>query len=125
MITEPIKVFVYYNLRKKVFSVKALEGKKKGLVIAHLDRLIVDQAEFVVSAAGRQRVLREQRKNVHAGVKGILTAWVVGSSDWADLTPVTYNPYLYTTFVEKSTLSPVYKARFAVLDNRRIFAEFG
>jgi hypothetical protein len=114
---------VYFNLRKKVFSVKALEGDKKGLVVAHVNRILIDRPEFIVSEAGRQRVLREQQKNVHAGVRGKWTAWVDGASDWTDLTSVTYNPYLYSTFVEKETLAPVHKARFAVLDNRRIFAE--
>ena len=118
-----MKVFVYFNLRKKVFSVKALEGAEKGLVVAHRKQLIVDRAEFVVSEAGRQRVLRDQRKNVHAGVRGHWAPYIDGSSDWADLTPVTYDPYLYSTFVEKTTLVPVHTARFVVLDNKRIFAE--
>ena len=120
---QAIRVFVYFNLHKKVFSVRALEGDKKGLVVAHVDRILIDRPEFVVSEAGRQRVLREQKKNVHAGVRGIWTAWVDGIEQWDYLTPVTYNPYLYSTFVEKSTLAPVRKATFAVLDNKRIFAE--
>jgi hypothetical protein len=118
-----MRVFVYFNLHKKVFSVRALEGAEKGLVVAHVDRLVIDNPEFVVSAAGRQRVLREQKKNVHAGVRGIWTAWVNGIEEWDHLTAVTYNPYLYSTFVDKATLAPVHTARFAVLDNRRIFAE--
>jgi len=120
---KPMRVFVYFNLRKKVFSVRALEGAKKGLVVAHVNRILIDEPEFVVSEAGRQRVLREQQKNVHAGVRGTWTAWVDGIERWDYLTPVTYNPYLYSTFVEKSTLAPVHKATFAVLDNKRIFAE--
>ena len=117
-----MKVFVYFNLRKKVFSVKALEGAEKGRVVAHRKQLIVDQVEFVVSEAGRQRVLRDQRKNVHAGVRGIWSPFITGASDWSDLTPVTYNPYLYSTFVDKATLTPVHTATFAVLDDKRIFA---
>lgn len=120
---KPMRVFVYFNLHKKVFSVKALEGENKGRVVAHVNCILIDRPVFVVSEAGRQRVLREQRKNVHAGVRGIWTAWVDGIEAWDHLTPVTYNPYLYSSFVEKSTLAPVHKATFAVLDNKRIFAE--
>ena len=120
---KPMRVYVYFNLHKKVFSVRALEGENKGRVVAHVNRILIDRPEFVVSEAGRQRVLREQKKNVHAGVRGIWTAWVDGIEAWDHLTPVTYNPYLYSSFVEKSTLAPVHKATFAVLDNKRIFAE--
>ena len=120
---KPMRVYVYFNLHKKVFSVRALEGENKGRVVAHVNRILIDEPVFVVSEAGRQRVLREQKKNVHAGVRGIWTAWVDGIEAWDHLTPVTYNPYLYSSFVEKSTLAPVHKATFAVLDNKRIFAE--
>ena len=120
---KPMRVYVYFNLHKKVFSVRALEGENKGRVVAHVNRILIDRPEFVVLEAGRQRVLREQKKNVHAGVRGIWTAWVDGIDEWDHLTPVTYNPYLYSSFVEKSTLAPVHKATFAVLDNKRIFAE--
>jgi hypothetical protein len=120
---KPMRVYVYFNLHKKVFSVRALEGENKGRVVAHVNRILIDRPVFVVSEAGRQRVLRERQKNVHAGVRGIWTAWVDGIEAWDHLTPVTYNPYLYSSFVEKSTLAPVHKATFAVLDNKRIFAE--
>ena len=120
---KPMRVYVYFNLHKKVFSVRALEGENKGRVVAHVNRILIDEPVFVVSEAGRQRVLREQKKNVHAGVRGIWTAWVDGIDEWDHLTPVTYNPYLYSSFVEKATLAPVHKATFAVLDNKRIFAE--
>ncbi len=65
-----MKVFVYYNLHKHCWSLKALEGKDKGRVVAHADDVMVYLAKCKVSEAGRQRVLNEQRKNVHAGVVG-------------------------------------------------------
>lgn len=115
-----MKVFVYYNLHKKVFSVKALEGEKKGLVIAHVKTISLENVEFKVSEAGRQRVIREQRKNVHAGAKG---DWVVGASGPHDLTALNYNPYRYSSFVVKATEEPVYKASYAYLYDRAIFAQ--
>lgn len=57
------KAFIYWNFHKRVFSVKY-----KGRVIAHASRFVACRAEFRVSEAGRQRVLAEGRKNVHAGI---------------------------------------------------------
>jgi hypothetical protein len=115
-----MKVFVYYNLHKKLFSVKALEGPNKGRVIAHRTELNLGDVKFKVSEAGRQRVLREQRKNVHAGVAG----------EWYGTDPqpivngvaVTYNPYKYTSFVTVQGEQPIRTAREVHLKDRRITA---
>jgi len=100
-----MKVFVYFNLHKKCFSIKALDGAKKGRVIAHRDNVLLFHTTFKVSQAGRERVLREHRKNVHAGVVGI---WHDSGNDHGTLSTVkergelvTYNPYKYTSFVYK------------------------
>lgn len=92
-----MKVFVYFNLHKKVWSIKALEGPDRGRVIQHADSVTLYDARPRVSQAGRRRVIREQRKNVHAGIVGQLM-----ESQWK--TPerackITYNPYKYETFV--------------------------
>lgn len=115
-----MRVFVYFNLHKKVFSVKALEGPRKGRVVAHLSELNLGNVTFKVSQAGRERVLREQRKNVHAGVVG---EWYGTEPQPIDMgTPITYNPYLYSTFVKADTKEPVYHAREVHLKDRRITA---
>lgn len=115
-----MKVFVYFNLHKKMFSIKALEGERKGLVIGHCDELTLFNATFKVSQAGRQRVLRERKKNVHAGVvgfwKGCLDSFNVNCK-----TPVTYNPYKYDSFVYASDGSPIQSASVAYLTHRKIF----
>ena len=90
-----MKVFVYFNLHRKCFSVKALEGVNKGRVIKHAHFVALENVTFKVSEAGRQRVLKEQRKNVHAGVVGTL----VDSLDVVGSERVTYNPYKGSTFV--------------------------
>lgn len=69
-----MRVFIYWNLHRACWSIKALEGPSRGRVVAHASDWQVTDATFKVSEAGRQRVLREQRKNVHAGVVGTLTA---------------------------------------------------
>jgi hypothetical protein len=60
-----------------------------------------------VSQAGRQRVLREQKKNVHAGVEGTLED---AYYSYLFAVPVTYNPYRYDSFVLAGTKDPVYNA---------------
>jgi hypothetical protein len=115
-----MKVFVYFNLHKKLFSVRALEGDRKGLVIAHVNVIGLSDVTFKVSEAGRQRVLREQRKNVHAGVVG---TWGEASWDHEGLERVTYNPYKYSTFVNMADETPVLTAKRVVLESKRIFAE--
>ena len=116
-----MKVFVYFNLHKKVFSVKALQGDRKGRVIAHVRDITLRDVQFKVSEAGRQRVLREQRKNVHAGVVG---HWAGGVDDLIverSVVPVTYNPYKYSSFVLAESQAPVHWAESAYLTARKIF----
>jgi hypothetical protein len=93
-----MKAFIYWNLHKNVWSVKALDGPKKGKVVAHAKTLLIENAEFKVSERGRQRVIKERSKNVHAGVVGTVVAmdaiFDVSHSD----TQVSYNPYKSDTF---------------------------
>jgi 5-formaminoimidazole-4-carboxamide-1-beta-D-ribofuranosyl 5'-monophosphate synthetase len=118
-----MKVFVYFNLHKKLFSIKAMEGENKGKVIGHSPVVLLDDVTFKVSEAGRQRVIRERKKNVHAGVMGHLNAQgirlVIATRDLT--TKVTYNPYKYQTFVEVETSEPVLTANNALLVNKRIY----
>ena len=109
-----MRVFVYFNLHRKCFSIKALEGDRKGRVVAHSDTVLLEGCKFKVSEAGRQRVLREKRKNVHAGVTG---TWINGDrveSHYEFLSmvgrQVTYNPYKYSSFIIKATEQTVDKA---------------
>ena len=106
-----MKVFVYFNLHRKCFSVKALEGASKGLVIKHATFVALTNVTFKVSEAGRQRVLQEKRKNVHAGVVGTL----VDSLESVGVLRVTYNPYRGNTFVLSATGEPMLTADTAAL----------
>ena len=94
------RVFVYYNLHKKCFSIKALTGVKKGLVVAHSDYVLLSDATPSVSIAGIQRVRRTNQKNVHAGFRGILES--LDEQYSLKGVSITYNPYLYDSFVYKN-----------------------
>lgn len=101
-----MRVFVYWNLHKHLFSVK---NTRTGRVEHHAQMVVIQDATFAVSQSGRERVLRERRKNVHAGVRGTPT-WIdpapvdLQMSGW---TRVTYNPYRFDSFVRASDERPV------------------
>lgn len=113
-----MRVYVYYNLHTCKWSIKCMEsGKLYNRVIGHADQLFLRNAKFKVSEAGRQRVLREQRKNVHAGVLGYMQA-----PPWRELTTeVTYNPYKFTSFVYKADYSKIEDAPAVWMTHRRVF----
>lgn len=110
------KVFVYKNLHKDCWSVK-----QDGLVKAHTHDLEMWDCAFHVNAKGRAKVLEEKRKNVHAGVKGYIDDF--HGVDPVELsTEVTYNPYKYDSFVDKTTEEPVYCSQFAKLNQKQVLA---
>ena len=117
-----MKVKVYYNLHKNCFSVVSLErGENYGRVIAHCDQIVLKNVQFKVSEAGRQRVLREQKKNVHAYAIGHI---YTGELPILRSYSVTYNPYKYSSFMMNlgdNNLTSVYYASYAKLDNKQIF----
>ena len=113
------RVMVYYNLHKGLWSVKSL---KTGLVIGHSNIVILSDVEPRVSKAGRERVLREKRKNVHAGIVGTLESYKDYKESLEDYDEITYNPYKYKTFVYKLQDEIEFKqADRAVMNNKRVY----
>lgn len=113
-----MKVEAYRNLHNGCYSIRALEGPEKGKVIEHVKSLVISEPEFIVQPAGRDKVRREHKKNVHAFVRGYL-----GSKTWEDFWrshidftwgTATYNPY--TDDQWQGDGKPLDKARIAVLD---------
>jgi hypothetical protein len=123
---------VYYNLHKHCLSLKALDGARRGCVVLHARGVRLKDVTFRVSQAGRERVLRERAKNVHAGVVGELVD-IEPLNDDADsalaavaqqlgLTrQLTYDPYRFTSFVTRDTEEPVAAADECIIAGKRIF----
>jgi hypothetical protein len=107
-----MKVFCYRNLNRKgvVWSVKSTQS---GLVVDRSKNVFISNVDLVVSAAGRKRVLRQKRKNVHAGVRGKRLKSSPKNVIWHK---VTYNPYLYESFVFADNKTPVLNAKYAKLN---------
>lgn len=99
-----MRVFVYFNLHRKMWSVKALEGPQKGRVIARTFHVALRDVKPRVSQKGRERVLREKRKNVHAGLVGQMVDWKLPEYDrLLPETEITYNPYKSGNFYYRQT----------------------
>ena len=111
------KVFVYYNLRSHVWSVKALTGANKGLVIAHAEYVTLKNAIPRVSEAGRQRVLRDKQKNVHAGIVG---EWVPFEPPAVHTVAISYNPYKGPTFTFRSNGEAYRGSQWVFMSGRNV-----
>ena len=115
------KYFCYYNLHKHVFSMKDLKtnivDKQK-----YSNIIVMKECVFKVSQKGRERVLKEKRKNVHAGVVGLFISKELNFSI-EDFVEITYNPYMYDSFVLKDSKEPVESAELVVLKDKKVFAK--
>jgi len=131
-----MQVSIYRNLHNGLISIKSASS---GLVLGHAKSVDVAWADFVVNEAGRQRVLRDKQKNVHAYVKGLLLNTsgfkpykgrsigpVYGALDTIHkATVVSYNPYKAPHFVIKGTSDKVSKASLCTISHDGIIAGFG
>ena len=112
-------VYVYKNLHKDCWSVK-----QHGLVKAHIPKdttIGMSECYFTVDVKGREKVLREKRKNVHAYIRGRLHNIDNINKDGKEV-EVTYNPYKYETFVDKDTEKFVYYADEVLLTHNKVTA---
>lgn len=90
------RVRVYRNLHNGRISVRAAEG-----VIYHAFNIILSDVKFQVWKSGREKVLREKKKNVHAFAVGTIKSFDVEGS--FNGTFVGYNPYKYDYFFIKNS----------------------
>lgn len=115
---------VYRNLRYKnrTWSVKSKRTKR---VVARKELVLIKNPTFIVRESGRQRVLKEKRKNVHAFVLG---TWVRDKaiidllmSKKNIMKLVTYNPYKNAFFNEVQSGLSVMSSGWALLDSEGLW----
>ena len=88
-------VMVYKNLNNGLFSIK-----QAGLVVAHVESVTLSDVIFKVNQAGRNRVLKERQKNVHAFAIGLVESVnTINNTDGA--VAVSYDPYKFDYFYFK------------------------
>jgi len=112
ILDKPVEV--YRNLNKDCFSVR-----QGGIVRFYTNSIILKNADFVVREKGRQKVLTEKRKNVHAFIKGYVIPAVETMfesngqilMDWP-WSAVSYNPYIIDSFFTVDDKDPVKFAKF-------------
>ena len=100
-----MKYRVYFNLRKKCFSVQKKSEKGSWIVCEHRKEIALRNVNFKVSEVGRQRVLKRKRKNVHAFVEGEIERDFVAPP--RKFHQVSYNPYklpFFFTFQKKDSV---------------------
>jgi len=132
-----VRVHVYRNLRYQdqlAWSVVANEGPTRGRVMEVVGAALVEGVTFVVRESGRQRVLRERSKNVHAFIRGKLVrsvplgcerdeasveAMTLGR---CDLIRVSYDPYLSGHFFVVETGKPIDSSPLVVATSSGVYA---
>ena len=113
MIDSHKRVFVYWNLHKKCWSVR-----QSGIVVKHTDDISLKDCRFLVGVSGLERVREEKRKNVHAGVSEYVIREIdIPYGQSGSECEVIYNPYKYETFVDYYDHEPILHSDFATLDN--------
>lgn len=110
-----MKVAVYFNLHKDVFSLQSRDKDTYGRVVGHNDHVILKNVKFVVREGGRQKVLTEKKKNVHAFVVGEVVEGIPCKNVSVTEVPVTYNPYRVASFVKRANREEVSEADYAIL----------
>lgn len=114
---KPVRVFK--NPKYGCYSIM-----QNGRLRASARQVRLVNVEFRVREAGRQRMLREQRRNVHAFAVGTLSDYV-HPDDGRDLggmngRRVFYNPYRFSSFVDSETQTPVTAATTAYFDEHGV-----
>ena len=100
-----MRVEVYRNLHKNCWSIRDLST---GRVYQHAAQFVVRSshnkpASFVVQPGGRERVVKEGRKNVHAFVRGTYGSPHFNGLDRERYSiKVSYNPYKAPHFVDSN-----------------------
>ena len=123
-----MKTEIYRNLHKKCFSVR-----QRGRVVGHLmddptEHVLLKDVKFAVQPAGRRKVLREKRKNVHAFVRGDMVSSPFGQKLYAThlglnqfTNEVTYNPYHYSTFYFQASELGITHADYALVRHGKVW----
>lgn len=116
-IDETKKVEVYRNLHNNKFSIR-----QNGLVVAHGDSFVIQQVTPKVSETGRQRVIREKQKNVHAVLVGFIPTEI--HNKWFsvdELVELYYNPYRLESFINIETQQYINHCDYVYFENGKAY----
>lgn len=126
-LVEGEKVRVYRNLRagrkskKKIYSVVGSDGR----VIAHVEKIMLRDAKFIVRPAGREKVRRTGVKNVHAFVVGKYYRRGLGRDPSLDFhINVVYDPKVDEGFMVSDRRHQIHGAAYVAINQNGISAAY-
>jgi hypothetical protein len=111
---------IYRNLLNGKMSLQQ-QINKSWLVIGHVTEVVISYPKFYVSEPGRQRVIAEKQKNVHAYSSGTLLDPCSISIPHAELREIYYCPYSQPYFTWKDSNEPLFSADFLVVIDNHVF----
>ena len=99
-----------------------------GRVKASAKQVRLKEAAFTVRESGRQRMLHEQRRTIHAYIVGTLIEYI-HTEDAKSMSVLPgrsarYNPYRYSSFVDSQTEAPLSLADLVQLDESGVTYSF-
>lgn len=106
------EVLIYRNLHRGCWSIKDAKSK---LVLGYCMDVQLKDVTTKVSEAGRQKVIREKKKNVHAFIKGK----IVGFDKGKHKKTAYYNPYKTKTFLDENG-NPFTEAKAVTMTDGKI-----
>lgn len=111
---------IYFNLHKKCYSIQAWDKDKAGWrLYEHSNAVHVKGANMKINERGRQRVIQEKRKNVHAFIVTDFAETISkkkGNGPTKKMDRVCkYNPYNRDHFFDTKTEEPIHHLDEAVL----------
>ena len=120
---KKIRVELYFNRNKKCFSIK-----HKNKVIGYTNSILLENCKFTVRQKGRERVLSSKMSCVHAFVSGDIIQQDLTNKEvvkWLEnnkAKEVTYQPFLYESFVVKANKTPITNSNFTLIKDLQVFA---
>jgi len=120
------RVEIYRNLHNNTFSVR-----RDGKVVRHIENFEIvrlTDAKFAVQPAGRAKVIREKKKNVHAFIRGTVDkeGGYLGQDPPHEIFEVSYNPYESDKFLKEPNTTtrrkiPIYTAPRVAISHGKVY----
>lgn len=125
MVEKGQRVACFWNLHEDVFSIEGQtfeRGKRRKLILAHGNAIILENVQFTVNERLRQQVLAKRQKNIHAFVKGEFTyAGAVENFSTKGMRQAYYNPYKVDSFVDAETGEKLEEASWVILKDKKVY----
>jgi hypothetical protein len=113
---------VYRNLHRGNFSIQSYVKEKGGYrVTDRASTVVLEICTFKIYESGRQKVIKESRKNVHAYVEPMSYRKIERVVDVSKFREIYYNPYAFDSFVYKDTLEKAGKVNRVLTYNNRLY----